>query len=44
MITIRYFAPYKQQWYTQSFDTMEAAQRMIVFYRSCGSNAEFVTW
>jgi hypothetical protein len=44
MVTIRYFAPYKQQWFTQSFDCIEAAQRMIIFYRSCGSAAEFVTW
>jgi hypothetical protein len=44
MITIRYFAPYKQQWYNQSFNTIEEAQRMINFYRSCGSPADFVTW
>jgi hypothetical protein len=44
MITIRYFSPYKQQWHNQSFNTMEEATRMIAFYRSCGSSAEFLTW
>ena len=37
--TIRYFRPYTQDWMLQSFNTIEEAQRMIEFYRSCGSPA-----
>jgi hypothetical protein len=42
MFTIRYFTPYQQQWRTQSFPTLDEAQRMIQFYLSCGSPAELV--
>lgn len=42
--TIRFFAPYAQSWNFQSFSTLEHAQRMIQFYKSCGSPAELVTW
>ena len=40
MFTIRYFTPYRQEWRTQTFSTLDEAQRMIEFYRSCGSPAE----
>jgi len=43
--TITYQTPYNQcEWRTQSFTTLDDAQRMIEFYRSCGSPAELVTW
>jgi hypothetical protein len=42
MFTIRYFTPYQQQWRTQSFPTLEEANRMGQFYLSCGSPAELV--
>lgn len=44
MFTIRYFTPYQQQWRTQTFPTLDEAQRMIDFYRSCGSPAKLVEW
>jgi hypothetical protein len=40
--TIRYLSPYSQEWRTQSFTTRDEAERMIAFYRSCGSPAEMV--
>ena len=41
--TIKYQSPYNQcDWRTQSFTTREEAERMIQFYRSCGSPAEMV--
>ena len=43
MFTIRYFTPYQQQWRTQSFPTLDEAQRMVQFYLSCGSPAELVS-
>ncbi len=42
MFVIRYFRPYTQDWKTQSFNTIEEANRMIDFYRSCGSSAQLV--
>ena len=43
MITITYQVPYNnQEWREQSFDTKEEAERMIEFYRSCGSPS-FIT-
>jgi len=42
MFTIRYFTPYQQQWRTQSFHTLDEANSMIKFYRSCGSPAELI--
>ena len=41
---IRVLRPYTQDWHFQSFSTMDEAQRMIQFYKSCGSPAELVTW
>jgi hypothetical protein len=40
--TIRYFTPYQQVWRTQSFSTLDEANRMVDFYRSCGSPAELI--
>jgi hypothetical protein len=40
--TIKYQTPYTQEWRTQSFTTIEEAERMIAFYRSCGSPAELI--
>ena len=41
--TIKYQTPYNQcEWRTQSFTTLDEANRMIAFYRSCGSPAELV--
>jgi hypothetical protein len=38
--TITYQTPYNQcEWRTQSFTTLDEAQRMIEFYKSCGSPA-----
>jgi hypothetical protein len=43
--TITYQTPYNHcEWRTQSFTTLDEAQRMIEFYKSCGSPAELVTW
>jgi len=42
MFVIRYFRPYTQEWNTQSFSTLEEAQSMIDFYRSCGSPANLI--
>jgi hypothetical protein len=43
--TITYQMPYNEcEWRTQSFTTIDEAQHMIEFYRSCGSPAELVTW
>ena len=42
MFTIRYFTPYQQQWRTQSFSTLDEAQRMVQFYLSCGSPSELI--
>jgi hypothetical protein len=41
--TITYQTPYNQcEWRTQSFTTLHEAQRMIEFYKSCGSPARLV--
>jgi hypothetical protein len=41
--TIKYQTPYDScEWRTQSFTTIEEAERMIAFYRSCGSPAELI--
>ena len=43
--TITYQMPYNEcEWRTQSFSTLDEAERMIAFYQSCGSPAELVTW
>jgi hypothetical protein len=40
---IKYQSPYNQcEWRTQSFTTKEEAQRMVDFYRSCGSPSQLV--
>ena len=40
---IRYQTPYNQQeWRSQWFPTLAEAERMIDFYRSCGSPAHLV--
>jgi hypothetical protein len=37
-IEVRYQTPYgDQQWRSQWFNTKEEAERMVDFYRSCGS-------
>jgi len=41
---IRYLNAYTQAWCYQSFNTIERAQSMVDFYRSCGSPAELVIW
>jgi hypothetical protein len=41
--TITYQSPYNScDWRTQTFNTKEEAERMIAFYRSCGSPAKFI--
>ena len=41
--TITYQMPYNQcEWRTQSFTTLHEAQRMVEFYKSCGSPARLV--
>ena len=42
MVTIAYFAPYSTAIKYQTFDTLAAAQSMIAFYESCGTNAWLV--
>lgn len=43
MFTITYQTPYhNQEWRTQSFSTLDEANRMIEFYRSCGSPAHLI--
>jgi hypothetical protein len=39
MFTITFLRPYTQDWGFQSFPTRWEADRMIEFYRSCGSPA-----
>jgi len=45
---ISYQVPYPsvgliEEWRTQTFSTLDEAERMIKFYRSCGSPARLVT-
>jgi hypothetical protein len=43
--TITYQTPYNEcEWRTQSFPTLDEAERMVEFYKSCGSPAELLTW
>jgi hypothetical protein len=43
MFQITYQVPYNDcEWRYQSFPTLEEAQRMIDFYKSCGSPAKLV--
>jgi hypothetical protein len=43
MFTITYQTPYNScEWRTQTFPTLEEAERMIEFYRSCGSPSHLV--
>lgn len=43
MFTITYQTPYNScEWRFQTFPTLEEAQRMVEFYRSCGSPAHLV--
>lgn len=42
MFTITFQVPYNNcEWRFQTFNTREEAERMIAFYRSCGSPAKF---
>jgi hypothetical protein len=41
--TIKFQSPYNEcEWRTQTFTTIEEAERMIALYKSCGSPAELV--
>ena len=42
MFTITYARPYTGRMATQSFRTMNEAERMIAFYASCGVRAHLV--
>jgi hypothetical protein len=43
MFTISYQTPYNQcEWRTQSFPTLDEAERMVAFYNSCGSPAKLI--
>jgi len=43
MFTITYQTPYNScEWRFQTFPTLDEAERMIAFYRSCGSPAKLV--
>ena len=43
MFIVRYQIPYNScEWRTQTFDTLEEAERMVQFYISCGSPAHMV--
>jgi hypothetical protein len=43
MFTISYQTPYNQcEWRTQSFPTLDEAERMLAFYISCGSPAKLI--
>ena len=43
MFTITYQVPYNNcEWRTQSFPTLDEAERMVAFYISCGSPAKLV--
>jgi hypothetical protein len=43
MFTITYQVPYNNcEWRQQSFPTLEEAERMVAFYRSCGSPAKLI--
>lgn len=40
---VRFFSPYTQEWKVQEFDTLERANSMVAFYRSCGTSAHLVS-
>jgi hypothetical protein len=41
--TIKFQSPYNEcEWRTQSFTTIEEAERMIEFYKTCRTHAELV--
>ena len=43
MYQVKYQVPYNDcEWRVQSFDTKEEAERMVIFYQSCGSPAHLV--
>lgn len=43
--TITYQMPYNEcEWRTKSFPTLDEAERMIEFYKLCGSPAKLLTW
>jgi len=43
MYQIKYQVPYNDcEWRVQSFDTKEEAERMVIFYQSCGSPAHLI--
>ena len=43
MYTITYQVPYNHcEWRTQTFRTLEEAERMVEFYISCGSPAKLL--
>ena len=42
-VTEMYQVPYNDcEWKVQSFNTKEEAERMVIFYQSCGSPAHLV--
>jgi hypothetical protein len=48
MYQIKYQVPYPsagllEEWRIQSFPTLDEAQRMVIFYRSCGSPAKLIS-
>jgi hypothetical protein len=44
MYQIKYQVPYGDcEWRTQSFYTLDEAQRMVIFYLSCGSPAKLIS-
>lgn len=43
MYSVMYQVPYNEcEWRTQTFATLDEAERMVIFYRSCGSPAKLV--
>ena len=43
MYQVKYQVPYNDcEWKVQSFNTKEEAERMVIFYQSCGSPAHLV--
>jgi len=44
MYQITYQVPYGDcEWRIQTFPTLDEAQRMVIFYRSCGSPAKLIS-
>lgn len=38
-IEVRYQRPYSNDWFSQWFPTLDAAERQVAFYISCGAPA-----